>query len=143
MYKRKIEETFRRWKEKEGHKPLIVKGCRQCGKTSSVLDFAYKNYQHVIYLNFHEHKEYKMFFAGALDVDTLVLTISAGIKGAKFVSGKTCLVLDEIPKSLRTVLNHPEHYHVHHALKVGDYNVGSDDSLLTLPFYMLFLVTEI
>ena len=96
MYKRKIEETLRRWKEKKGHKPLIIKGCRQCGKTSSVLEFCRKNYQHVIYLNFHEQKAYKTFFAGALDVDTLVLTISAGIKGAKFVAGKTCLVLDEI-----------------------------------------------
>ena len=96
MYKRKIEETLYQWKDKKGHKPLIIKGCRQCGKTSSVLDFANKNYQYVVYLNFHEHKEYKTFFAGALDVDTLTLTISAGIKGAKFVAGKTCLVLDEI-----------------------------------------------
>lgn len=96
MYRRKIEKTFQQWKSKSNRKPLIVKGCRQCGKTSSVLDFAHKNYQHVIYLNFHEHKEYKTFFAGALAVDTLVLTISAGIKGAKFVAGETCLVLDEI-----------------------------------------------
>ena len=96
MYKRKIEEVFRRWKEKDGRKPLIIKGCRQCGKTSSVLDFARKNYRHVIYLNFHEHREYKTFFAGALDVDTIVLNISAGIKGTKFVAGETCLVFDEI-----------------------------------------------
>lgn len=61
-----------------------------------MVDFARRNYQHVIYLDFHEHKEYKAFFAGALDVDTLTLTISAGIKGARFVPGKTCLVFDEI-----------------------------------------------
>ena len=96
MYRRKIEETLRRWKEKDGRKPLVIKGCRQCGKTSSVLDFARRNYQHTVYLDFHEHKAYKSFFAGSLDVDTLTLTISAGIKGAKFVAGKTCLVLDEI-----------------------------------------------
>ena len=96
MYRRKIEETLQHWKAKEGHKPLIIKGCRQCGKTSSVVDFAKKNYKHVIYIDFHEHKEYKAFFGGALDVDTLTLTISAGIKGAKFVAGNTCLILDEI-----------------------------------------------
>ena len=45
-------------------------------------------------------------------------------------------------KSLQTVLNHPEHYHVEHALKVGDYNVGRNGAVLTLPFYMLFLLTE-
>lgn len=96
MYRRKIEKVLQQWKEKEGRKPLVIKGCRQCGKTSSVVDFAKRHYQHVIYLDFHEHKDYKAFFAGALDVNTLTMTISAGIKDARFVPGKTCLILDEI-----------------------------------------------
>ena len=96
MYKRKIEQILSQWKSKKGHKPLVIKGCRQCGKTSSVVDFANRNYQNVVYIDFHEHKEYKSFFAGALDVDTLTLTISAGIRGAQFVAGETCLVFDEI-----------------------------------------------
>lgn len=96
MYRRKIEKVLLEWKEKAGHKPLVIKGCRQCGKTSSVVDFAKKHYQHVIYLDFHEHKDYKAFFAGALDVNTLTMTISAGIKEARFVAGKTCLIFDEI-----------------------------------------------
>ncbi len=96
MYKRKIEETLLLWKNRESHKPLVIKGCRQCGKTSSVISFARQNYEHVVYLDFHEHKEYKTFFAGALDVNTLTLNISLGIRDAKFVPGKTCLVFDEI-----------------------------------------------
>ena len=43
-------------------------------------------------------------------------------------------------KSLRTVLNHQEKYHITHALKFGDYNVGREGSLLTLPSYMGFLL---
>lgn len=96
MYKRKIEKTLLEWKEQSNRKPLVIKGCRQCGKTSSVMAFAKEHYQHVVYLDFHEHREYKAFFAGALDIDTLIMLISAGIKGAKFVAGKTCLVFDEI-----------------------------------------------
>lgn len=96
MYKRKIEKTLLEWKEQSNRKPLVIKGCRQCGKTSSVMAFAKEHYQHVVYLDFHEHREYKAFFAGALDIDTLIMLISAGIKGAKFVVGKTCLVFDEI-----------------------------------------------
>lgn len=46
-------------------------------------------------------------------------------------------------KSMQTLLKHPEKYHVYHALKLGDYNVGRDNALLTLPFYMAFLLTEI
>ena len=96
MYKRKIEKTLLEWKGQSNRKPLVIKGCRQCGKTSSVVAFAKENYQHVVYLDFHEHREYKAFFVGSLDIDTLTMLISAGIKGAKFVAGKTCLVFDEI-----------------------------------------------
>ena len=84
------------WKQSQLRKPLVIKGCRQCGKTSSVLEFARKNYKYVVYLDFHEHKEYKAFFAGALDVDTIVLNMSMGLKGAKFVEGNTCIIFDEI-----------------------------------------------
>ena len=45
-------------------------------------------------------------------------------------------------KSLRTVLNHPEKYNVGMAIKLGDYNVGMKDNLLTLPMYMAFLLNE-
>ena len=43
-------------------------------------------------------------------------------------------------KSLRTVLNHQEKYHITHAYKFGDYNVGREGALLTLPSYMGFLL---
>ena len=38
MYKRKIEFILRQWKGQPKRKPLIIKGVRQCGKTSSVLN---------------------------------------------------------------------------------------------------------
>ena len=96
MYKRKIEFILRQWKGQPKRKPLIIKGVRQCGKTSSVLDFAQKNYEHVIYLNFHEKRSYKAFFNGDLDVDTITTNITLGIIGTQFVPGKTCLIFDEI-----------------------------------------------
>ena len=43
-------------------------------------------------------------------------------------------------KSTTTVLNHPEKYHVGGAIKLGDYNVGRTGNVLTLPFYMAFLL---
>lgn len=36
MFKRKIEEELKAWKESAKRKPLVIKGVRQCGKTSSV-----------------------------------------------------------------------------------------------------------
>ena len=43
-------------------------------------------------------------------------------------------------KSTKTVLNHPEKYHVRNIIKFGDYNIGRDGQLLTLPNYMQFLL---
>ena len=43
-------------------------------------------------------------------------------------------------KSTRTILNHPEKYHVFNAIKLGDYNIGRTGQLLTLPMYMAFLL---
>lgn len=96
MFKRRIDQVLLEWKQSEDRKPLVIKGCRQCGKTSSVLAFAREHYPHVIYLDFHEHREYKSFFAGALDVDTIMFNITLNIPNARFVEGKTLLVFDEV-----------------------------------------------
>ena len=59
MLKRKIEQKLIDWKNTENRKPLIIKGCRQCGKTFSVLDFAKKNYRNVVSLNFFENPDWQ------------------------------------------------------------------------------------
>ena len=43
-------------------------------------------------------------------------------------------------KSLSTVINNPQHYHVSHAVKFGNYNIGHEGALLTLPLYMGFFI---
>ena len=97
MLRRKIEQQLINWKNTEGHKPLIIKGCRQCGKTYSVLDFAKKYYKHVVYLNFFENPDYASVFTGSLEIDRIIMLLSALLgKDAVFEAGKTVLILDEI-----------------------------------------------
>lgn len=43
---------------------------------------------------------------------------------------------------MKTVLDHPEKYHVSQAIKLGDYSVGREGKVLTLPEYMIFLLSE-
>ena len=43
-------------------------------------------------------------------------------------------------KSMKTILGHPEKYHVGGGIKLGDYNVGLANNILTLPLYMGFLI---
>jgi hypothetical protein len=45
-------------------------------------------------------------------------------------------------KSSKTILSHPEKYHVGGVIKLGDYNIGRNDKILTLPSYMAFLLNE-
>lgn len=97
MLKRKIEQQLMEWKNTANHKPLIIKGCRQCGKTFSVLDFAKKNYKHVVYLNFFQNPDYASVFSGSLEIDNIVMMLSALLgSAAVFEAGETVLVLDEI-----------------------------------------------
>ena len=50
--RRKIDSFLYDWHKREGHKPLIVKGARQIGKTYSIKEFAQKTYESVVSLNF-------------------------------------------------------------------------------------------
>ena len=43
-------------------------------------------------------------------------------------------------KSVQTVLRHADKYHVKHVIKFGDFNVGREGQLLTLPNYMQSLL---
>ena len=97
LLRRKIENSLLAWKNTEDHSPLIIKGCRQCGKTFSVLKFARENYEHIIYLNFLENADFASVFSGSLEVDHLSMMMSALLgPEAVFEPGKTIIVLDEI-----------------------------------------------
>ena len=96
MLKRKIENTLIEWKNRPGHKPLVIMGIRQCGKTFIARHFAAKNYKNVIYMNFIKEPERINAFVGSKDVDKILLNLSAQIQGVKFTPGKTCFIFDEI-----------------------------------------------
>ena len=97
LLKRKIERDLIKWKNTENHKPLIVKGCRQCGKTYSVKKFAEENYKYVVYINFFSNPDYVSVFSGSLEVDNLTMMMSALLgPNVMFVPNETVIILDEI-----------------------------------------------
>lgn len=106
MLKRKIETYLAKWKKSEYKKHLVIKGIRQCGKTYIVQKFAKENYESIVYMNFILEPNRKSAFAGNIDVDTIILNLSALIPGSRFINGKTCIILDEIQecKEARTAL---------------------------------------
>ena len=106
MLKRKIEEELIAWKANPNRKPIVIKGCRQCGKTFIVQKFAEENYANVVYLNFMQGHDYALAFEGSKRVDDIVMNLSAIIPQSKFVPGETCIIIDEIQEcpAARTAL---------------------------------------
>lgn len=96
MLKRKIEDALITWKNRPGHKPLVIMGIRQCGKTFIAKHFAAENYKNVVYMNFIKEPERINAFVGSKDVDNILLNLSAQIQGVKFIPGETCFIFDEI-----------------------------------------------
>ena len=106
MLRRKIETLLDEWRQAKDRKPIVIKGCRQCGKTFSVLRFARQHYRNVVYLNFMENPSYAVAFSESLSVDNIVMNITSLMGDAIFEPGKTCLIFDEIQEcpAARTAL---------------------------------------
>ncbi|MBR1633672.1 MAG: AAA family ATPase, partial [Lachnospiraceae bacterium] len=95
-YKRKIDDYLDAWKADPEHKPLIVKGARQIGKTESVLHFAKANYANIVYINFALEKRYAQIVADGYDVTSVIKNISLVNPALKFVPNDTIIIFDEI-----------------------------------------------
>lgn len=129
MLKRKIESVLVEWKKSANRKPLVIKGIRQCGKTYIVQKFAKENYENVVYMNFILEPNRKSAFTENIDVETIILNLSALIPGSRFVAGKTCIILDEIQecREARTAL---KSFHID-----GRFDVIATGSLLGVKGY--------
>lgn len=95
-FRRKIDEFLLNWKKDSAHKPLIVKGARQIGKTESILHFANSAYTNVIYINFVLDKRFRTIVSDGYDVDTVIKNISLADPNLKFIPDKTIIIFDEI-----------------------------------------------
>ncbi|MCR4568602.1 MAG: ATP-binding protein [Pseudobutyrivibrio sp.] len=98
-YRRKIDEYLNSWKADPAHKPLIVKGARQIGKTESIMHFARENYENVVYLNFALEKKFMQILADGYDVESVIKNISLAAPSFKFIPDKTIIIFDEIQEN--------------------------------------------
>ncbi len=97
MYlKRKIDDFLLDWKNNENKKPLIIKGCRQIGKTESIKQFAKNNYSNVIYINFVEEPKYKLIIEDSYNVADIIKNISRIDPSKKFIPNETLIIFDEL-----------------------------------------------
>lgn len=90
-----------------------------------IADFLCKSGQKLYY--FHKDSGLELDFLVRFKGECVVLEVKAK-------SGKA--------KSLRTILKNKHVYHVNHGIKLGRYNVGRENDILTMPLYMGFLIQE-
>ena len=94
--KRKIDKYLFDWKTNPNHKPLIIKGARQVGKTKSIENFAKRNYESIVEINFAEDPVYKQIVENGYSAEAVIKNISRINPGARFIKGKTLIFFDEI-----------------------------------------------
>ena len=102
MLERKVFKVLDRWKKEKNHLPIIIKGLRQVGKTTSVIEFAKQNYENAFFLDFRSFIELRLVFSGNFDIDEILLKLSpykarlSIINGSDFIPYKTVFIFDEI-----------------------------------------------
>lgn len=95
--RRKIDDFLLKWKSDEDRKPLIVKGCRQIGKTESIKHFArIAGYESLVEINFVRDEKYKKITDDGYTASAIIKNISLLDPTKKFIDGKTLIFFDEV-----------------------------------------------
>ena len=89
-----VDKELLKWKRDENRKPLIVRGARQVGKSSSIRKLG-QSFDFFLEINFEEHKKAKTLFEGDLTPQVLCENLSV-MFDVDIVPGKTLLFFDEI-----------------------------------------------
>ena len=94
-YPRLIDSYLLEWASRKTHKPLLLRGARQVGKSTAIRHLA-ENFENFVEINFEKQASYKSLFNGRdIDVKRTISQISA-IAGKRVEPGKTLLFLDEV-----------------------------------------------
>lgn len=103
MYcKRLIDNYLSEWASRDTHKPVLLRGARQVGKSTAVKELS-KKFDSFVEINFEKQPKYKILFDDDLDVKRIIPQISA-IYGTSIKPGQTLLFLDEIQECPRAIM---------------------------------------
>ena len=100
MFKRSILRKLNEWKNNERHKPLILRGARQVGKTTVVNEFG-KQFDNYLYFNMEKPENIRLFEL-EIPLDDLVDLLFASVGRVK-EDGSTLIFIDDIQNSPKTI----------------------------------------
>jgi predicted AAA+ superfamily ATPase len=92
--KRKAEHFLSEWRQQPVHKPLVLRGARQVGKTYLVENWGLQHFKSVLKVDFERERDLHSLFSQA--EPKRLLEELALLKGQAVTPGETLLFLDEI-----------------------------------------------
>ena len=116
MYRIAIEKLYK-WKNSKRHKPLIIEGARQVGKTWLMKEFGKQAYADTVYINFDSNSRMANLFSADLDTDRLIMGLEL-YAGRKINPDNTLLIFDEVQEvpralaSLKYFYENAPQYHI-------------------------------
>ena len=92
---RDIINQFKEWKEAELHKPILLKGARQIGKTWAMETFGEECFDYTAKFDFDRQQELKSVFATSKEPARIIKELSL-YSDVPLIPGRTLLIFDEI-----------------------------------------------
>ena len=101
-YERIIDRHLKEWAERPVHKPVLLRGARQVGKSTAVRHLG-KMFKYFVEINLEKQPSYIELFKQDLDVKRIVPQLAA-MCGTPIVANETLLFIDEIQESQEAIM---------------------------------------
>jgi len=145
-FTRNIDRYLNEWKDDAKHKPLLLRGARQVGKSSAIRNLG-RSFEYFLEVNFERQPDIANLFTGTINPKDICTKLSA-LSGIPVVAGKTLLFFDEIQACLPAIASlrfFYEEYRELHVVAAGSllefalqeipsFGVGRIRSLFLYPF---------
>jgi len=119
-FERKIDSVLRSWANEEDRKPLLLRGARQVGKSSTVRNFG-KSFKSYVEVNFDDDKDVHIYFEQFHSPQEICGQLSLYYK-KEIIAGETLVFFDEIqscPAALAKLRYFYEKYPRLHLIAAG------------------------
>ena len=101
-YERIIDRHLSEWAARPVHKPVLLRGARQVGKSTAVRHLG-ESFKYFVEINLEKQPDYIELFKKDLDVKRIVPQMAA-MYGTPIVAKETLLFIDEIQESQEAIM---------------------------------------
>ena len=101
-YERIIDQHLSEWAARPVHKPVLLRGARQVGKSTAVRHLG-ESFKYFVEINLEKQPDYIELFKKDLDVKRIVPQMAA-MSGTPIIANETLLFIDEIQESQEAIM---------------------------------------